>query len=303
MRILHLLLVISSLLSTTTSFAAIIVESSPYKGNSGPFIYVMGPIEKGDDKHFSEIVGKRNISSAIVNINSPGGNVDASLEIGRIIRKKGYAVTVENDAQCASSCVLILAAGVDRIIYERAKVIIHRPYIDGALENDGGYDANYKRMVESLNKYCIEMNIPVDLVSRMITIPPHRAEELSEYELEKYLLSGKDPAYEQKEASNEAKKRGITVTELNKRKAVVEQICTIAYKGISPDNLVWFDHNAYLSCNEAILKGEPAETVSRRLTAVLEHKEQIVLLSDSAQDTCVEAVLFYGETKNCAIRW
>lgn len=285
----RLLLVMIALVFPTASFAALIVDD-------GYFIYIAGPIEKGDDKRFSEIIGKR---GAIVTIASPGGNVDVAMNIGRIIRAKAWAVTVPDDGQCASACVLLLAAGVQRIIYERARVTIHRPYLDGELENDGAYDANYKRMVDSLNKYFLEMNIPIELGSRMMAIPPHRPEDLSEKDLKRYMLSGTDPAYEQKQSSKESRELGITVSELNKRKAVAEQLCSIAYQQNAPGDLSVFTYVVFHYCEKAILNGQPADIVNRRLKAVLERKERIELLNNGAQESCVQAIVLAGESKDC----
>jgi ATP-dependent protease ClpP protease subunit len=290
-----LFLIPLTLIWPTTTFASVIF---PWEA----FIYISGEIEKGDDNIFSEVV-KKSVKPAVVIIDSPGGNVGAAINIGKIIRKKGFAVSVQNDKTCASSCVMILAAGVTRIVYERAKVVIHRPYIDGELKGDGDYDANYKNMLELLNNYFHEMNVPNTLVSRMMTIPPHLSEELSEAELEEYMLSGEDPAYTQRNASTKATEMGVSVTELNKRKAVADQLCNMIFQGTDPDNLAFFDFMVSISCKEAILQGQERDIVLRRLKAAMKHREPIELLSISAQEICLNGVLLTGETKNCPINW
>ena len=290
-----LLLIPLSLIWPMTTFASAII---PFQLG----IYISGQIEIGDDNKFSEVLKKPG-TIPIVYIDSLGGNVGTAINIGKIIRKKGLAVSVQDNKTCASSCVMILAAGVQRIVFERAKVVIHRPYIDGELKDGGDYDANYKNMLNLLNNYFYEMNVPTTLVNRMMTIPPHLGEELSDAELKEYMLNGEDPAYAQRNASNKATEMGVSVTELNKRKAVVGELCNIALQDSNSDNPVFFEMLAYTFCEDAILKGQEGDIVLRRLRSVMAHRESIELLSVSVQGTCIADILLTGETKNCPINW
>lgn len=288
-------LVVVLLMWSATSAAALVVDNEH-------FIYIAGPIEKGDYERFSEIV-RKNTSPLVISLMSSGGDVDVAMKIGRLIRAKGFATSVPDDAQCASACVLLLAAGVQRIIYERARITIHRPYLEGGLENDEAYDINYKRMVDALNKYFMEMNVPGELVGRMMTIPPHRGEDLMPDELTRYMLSGADPAYEQKQSSKESRKLGVSVSEMNKRKAISEQLCAVAYQHSAQSELTFLDFVAFHYCEEAIVTGQSPDIVEKRLRFVLGRREQIELLNNSAQESCVQAIVLSDESKNCALRW
>ena len=70
----------------------------------------------------------------LVLVDSPGGSLEPALTIGRLVRAHGLRVAVgrvENnqatdDAQCASACVLLLAAGTGRSVGPDAAVGIHR---------------------------------------------------------------------------------------------------------------------------------------------------------------------------------
>ena len=70
----------------------------------------------------------------VVLVNSPGGLIEPALAIGRLIRARGLKVAVgridgerpTDDAQCASACVLLLAAGVTRSVGPDASVGLHR---------------------------------------------------------------------------------------------------------------------------------------------------------------------------------
>ena len=63
-----------------------------------------------------------------VELDSPGGDVEAAMEIGRIFRKERVWVLLPTSAVCFSACVLVLAGSVNRLIF--GKVGIHRPYLE-----------------------------------------------------------------------------------------------------------------------------------------------------------------------------
>ena len=79
-------------------------------------------------------LGREKRSRPVVLIDSPGGSIEPALAIGRLIRARALDVAVgrveadrrTDDAQCASACVLVLAAGVGRSVGPDAAVGIHR---------------------------------------------------------------------------------------------------------------------------------------------------------------------------------
>jgi hypothetical protein len=75
------------------------------------------PSEKGE---LAEVTG------AWLTLDSGGGDVVAAMRAGEIARKHHVTMRVMADGTCASACVLLLAGGVERIIYNN--VGIHRPY-------------------------------------------------------------------------------------------------------------------------------------------------------------------------------
>lgn len=124
--------------------------------NCPEWIQAEGEIKPGSAAEFRKVfkqVGKRNLP---VVIRSPGGSMEAALEIGRMIRKRGLDVAVgytiykgcaphdktcklpkeqkgvyrgqpsEFYAFCTSACPLILAAGTDRIAGRNTYVGVHQ---------------------------------------------------------------------------------------------------------------------------------------------------------------------------------
>lgn len=63
-----------------------------------------------------------------LHLHSPGGIVQEALALTRVIRDAGLVTVVSDDALCASSCPLLLAAGVERKAARGAFVGLHRVY-------------------------------------------------------------------------------------------------------------------------------------------------------------------------------
>ena len=60
-----------------------------------------------------------------VELNSPGGSLEAAMMIARYIRENGLATHVGDRGTCASACLLVLQAGVERSAGEDAVLIVH----------------------------------------------------------------------------------------------------------------------------------------------------------------------------------
>jgi len=91
-------------------------------------ITVQGPITMGDENRFKKLA--LNSNDAIVFLDSPGGMVFPALEIGKMIRLRGFSTAVQ-DAKCNSACAHIWLAGSPRVMNNTAVIGFHAPYIDG----------------------------------------------------------------------------------------------------------------------------------------------------------------------------
>lgn len=90
-------------------------------------IMVIGDIEAGDDEKFRKLTLAH--QSAIVALDSQGGLLLPALEIGKMIRLRGYVTLVLGDATCASSCALMWLAGSPRMAEQGAKIGFHASYL------------------------------------------------------------------------------------------------------------------------------------------------------------------------------
>jgi len=89
-------------------------------------ISITGEIKLSDADKFRDIA----ITSKRANVflNSPGGKLTPALEIGRIIRIKGFYTVVQTN-RCVSSCALIWIAGKKRSILDHGSVGFHGVYV------------------------------------------------------------------------------------------------------------------------------------------------------------------------------
>lgn len=94
------------------------------KGESD-IIHLKGTIEKGDDEKFRVLALQSR--KATVQLDSLGGRVTPALEIGKMIRLRGFSTAVQ-DAQCASACSLIWLAGEPRYMNNFTSIGFHTSF-------------------------------------------------------------------------------------------------------------------------------------------------------------------------------
>jgi len=157
------------------------------------------------------IEGSRGTIPVDVELDSHGGSVFAAISLGRIIRQERVGmVSVRNNGQCLSSCVLILAGGLNRPFGSK-NVGIHRPYLDTIhITTDEGQKRFYSGLEVTVKSYLAEVNVPESLYDMMMRTPPKRMRYLSEEELEYYNLSGLDTFHEEASTAKEALELGMT---------------------------------------------------------------------------------------------
>lgn len=91
-------------------------------------ILLNGSIATGDAKRFEEWLATRSKVPTRIALNSPGGDVADALEIGRLIRSRGFETQLAPKAICLSACPYILAGGVEREVSGQAFVGVHQHY-------------------------------------------------------------------------------------------------------------------------------------------------------------------------------
>ncbi len=113
--------------------ADIFVDRS--RAGKPPIVAIIGEIELGDSERFSSLV--TGLPNAVVGLESPGGNMLASIQIGEIIREKGFTTIVPDKMTCASGCALIWLAGARRYVWDTAKIGFHGAFDPETMEQSG----------------------------------------------------------------------------------------------------------------------------------------------------------------------
>ena len=143
---------------------------------------------------------------SIVLLNSPGGKVVASMELGRVFRKVGAATivarAVSDDAgqgrlasgRCFSACVYALMGGRKRVVPAQSVVGIHRMFaVEGGADPAGGGGARGRRFDDGgmrgvLARYSTAMGVSRDLINVAEQTPTDSIHVLSAQEVARWRL-------------------------------------------------------------------------------------------------------------------
>lgn len=148
MRVTALLSLAASVAFAATASAAEIA-AEPFDG--GTLITIKGEIRSGDEQRFRELALEHD--SAVVAMDSDGGSLLSAIEIGKIIRLRGFTTLVPADSVCTSACALIWVAGDERLLSAGGKIGFHASYrtTNGRVEETGLGNALVGRYLTLLN--------------------------------------------------------------------------------------------------------------------------------------------------------
>jgi hypothetical protein len=147
---------------------------------------------------------------SIVLLDSPGGRVAASMELGQALRRLGAAVIVARPTEdtsrtgdlaagrCYSACVYALMGGHKRVIPPQSRVGVHRMFNYVLAPDPAGGEPLRKRnyddgaMRSVLMRYSHRMGVSNGLISFAERTSPERLHLLSKSEISRWRLgSGK----------------------------------------------------------------------------------------------------------------
>jgi len=183
------------------SFRAVPVQNRHCGGQCPQVVAAEGEIVEGTPDAFlsfiRETIGAGNLHGVVL-LDSPGGKVVASMELGQTIRRLGMAVVVARPAadsaelvsgRCYSACVYALMGGRKRVVPPQSRVGVHRMFnysigfdFSSGLVRERNYDDGGMRA--TLSRYSHSMGVSSELVSL--------AERTSSDQL--YMLSGAEIA-------------------------------------------------------------------------------------------------------------
>jgi len=209
------------------------------------FLLISGTITKADVPVVSNALSrqKASVPEVMVFLDSGGGDVDAAMEIGRLIRNRVSVAGTADKMQfvlgatvnsplhprvatyCASACVLILCAAKERLGGPR--IGIHRPYSvrQGPSDQDWMRSAAYASVATKLKDYLQEMAMPAGLFEEMMRVPADGVRWLSGAEQAAFRLSGQGAAATASPPTQVVAQLGAATREFLDRKAHAARAC------------------------------------------------------------------------------
>ena len=126
-------------------------------------ILLDGPIDERAAQRLREEIAARDLASATVVLNSPGGLLLEGMALGQVIRQLGFSTSVAKGGVCHSACVFALLGGVYRFAAPQSSIGVHR-FSSGS----AAVDADTVQVVAAaVVSYIRQMGADVDLFDRM----------------------------------------------------------------------------------------------------------------------------------------
>jgi len=143
---------------------------------------------------------------AVMLINSPGGNVVASMEFGAKLRQLGMAAIVASygydgrrsgatPGECVSACVYALMGAVRRVAPAQSRVALHRMSVSQSQAPARGHVGSVTRrfadtrLVGIVARYARQMGVSPDVVIQAESLEPDHIRALSQREMKRWRLA------------------------------------------------------------------------------------------------------------------
>lgn len=161
-----------------------------------------------------------------VSLDSPGGDVYAAMELGRVFRRNLVSIRLMGGkAECASACILAwIGAPMRQVSEAHPAFIIHRPFgFASAEQNLLAASGQWRTLQTDIHQHLLDMNIPATLLDAMNEIPSETSRKLSAEELSRYLMVVNDPAFAEIQDAKHAQALGVSRMEyLNRQRQFAE---------------------------------------------------------------------------------
>lgn len=238
------------LIGSSSQSSATITQIQDSTICNDPCWEISGLITQSDLQELPHIVDRMKGSKVqpAFRLNSNGGDVEAAITIGRLLRKIKASAQTWSQGGCYSSCVFIFAGAVQRD--GRLGVGIHRPYSTRTDMRDyQAIQSDQRRLAKLAKDYLEEVNVLPSLYDAMMSIPPEKIKLLSEAELDSYGLLKVDPVEQEFRDAAAARHYGISNVEYIQRKGQVDITCASEYNWGTTTG----DFKSYFKCEEDVL--------------------------------------------------
>jgi len=191
------------------TFSLVTVASPNCRGACPQVISAQGQIDDGTAQALLDFLRQNGRGAqSVLLLDSPGGHVQAAMELGATIRRLGMAVVVARSAGgrahegvlpagiCYSACVYALMGGKKRVIPPQSRVGLHRMYnyttsfdaSQGGFVNERYFDDGGMR--RKLSSYARSMGVDSSLIDLAERGSPDQVHVLSRGEIQRSRLGG-----------------------------------------------------------------------------------------------------------------
>ena len=177
-------------------YFAMVDAMSPCRDTGIVRLHYRGKIDAG----FADLVeraaamaARMGIAHRILDIDSPGGLVEDAMRAGDSIGASHWTIWVREGAVCHSACVLILAAGDQRLV--SGAVGIHRMIrLSSTATTRQQLNSELQQVHAQLDDYLQRNGATSAIADLMMTVPSRDLRLLSADELHEFGLEGANPA-------------------------------------------------------------------------------------------------------------
>ncbi|SNR25824.1 hypothetical protein [Puniceibacterium sediminis] len=161
--------------------------------DSGGMWRLEGGIESGDAARIRAQIDAAETPIETLILQSPGGSVQAALELGRYLREVGIDTRILDGEFCYSACPYLFVGGVGRQIAEGASVGVHQHYFGkSSLLPAFAAVEDIQRGQGEVMIYLEEMGIDPLVMRHALTTPSDEIYILLPEELERYGFVGSE---------------------------------------------------------------------------------------------------------------
>ena len=194
----------------------------------------------------------------VVLFDSPGGDAEAAMAMGRWLRERNANVAVRADAFCHSSCALVYIGGVSRV--NLGEIGLHRPYLAGAPRPADEVRTAVASMLADVRAYVGEMGVTPEFTNVMLNTPPAEMRVFHRDAIES-LVPRNDPLYDELSTARFAKRFGLSTEEYRRRDAEAEKLCAPYDRGTSLEAA-----QKSLDCHDSTRWGLSVSVLQQRYT-------------------------------------
>ncbi|MBE0626961.1 MAG: hypothetical protein IH606_19340 [Burkholderiales bacterium] len=160
--------------------------------------------------------GRQKIAGNTVWLASNGGDIDAGMELGRVLRSLGVYTVIGKNDQCLSACVFAFMGGERRSVSGRLG--IHRPYFP-ITQDTADRAARFRHLEGTLKEFVEELDFPASLYEAVMLVPPESMQFVAPADLRRFYLEGISPLSEDMVDAAAAKRLGMSMFDYLQRKA------------------------------------------------------------------------------------